>query len=85
MHEKQEVLTTTEARQGSPRRLNFRVLTTSLIFAVIAGALLYALFYRDMAQISPPAPEPAATAPTESAAPPETTPAPAPTPTTPAP
>src|SRR5688572_27414022 len=38
MHEPQEVLTPTEARQASPRRLNFRVLTTSLILAVAAAA-----------------------------------------------
>ena len=45
MHEPQEVLTPTEARQASPRRLNFRVLTMSLMLAVIAGGALYALFY----------------------------------------
>jgi len=45
MHEPQKVLTPTEARQGSPRRLNFRVLTVSLILAIVAGAALYTMFY----------------------------------------
>lgn len=58
MHEPQEVLTTTEARQGSPRRLNFRVLTMSLILAIVAGAALYAMFYGGSTPASTPDPAP---------------------------
>ena len=58
MHEPQEVLTTTEARQGSPRRLNFRVLTVSLILAIVAGAALYTMFYAGDTPASTPDPAP---------------------------
>jgi hypothetical protein len=58
MHEPQEVLTPTEARQGSPRRLNFRVLTVSLILAVVAGAALYTMFYTGDTPASTPDPAP---------------------------
>ena len=61
MHEPQEVLTPTEARQGSPRRLNFRVLTMSLILAIVAGAALYTLFYAGNTPVSTPEPPPAST------------------------
>ena len=44
-HEDPKVLTTTEARQASPRKLNFRVLVTSLLLAIGAGVLLYAVFF----------------------------------------
>ena len=64
MHEPQEVLTPTEARQASPRRLNFRVLTTSLILAVAAAATLYWVFYAGNTPVSTPDP-----APTEQTAP----------------
>jgi hypothetical protein len=64
MHEPQEVLTPTEARQASPRRLNFRVLTTSLILAVAAAAALYWVFYAGNTPVSTPDP-----APTEQTAP----------------
>jgi uncharacterized membrane protein YbhN (UPF0104 family) len=64
MHEPQEVLTPTEARQASPRRLNFRVLTTSLILAVAAAAALYWVFYAGGTPVSTPDP-----APTEQTAP----------------
>lgn len=37
-----EQLTTTEARQGSPRKMNLRVLVGSLILALVAGLLVYA-------------------------------------------
>lgn len=69
-----ETLSPTEARQASPRRLNFRVLVASLLMAVVVGAVLYAVFYGGQTQMSSPEP---ATAP--STAPVE------PTPTTPAP
>ena len=64
MHEQREVLTPTEARQASPRRLNFRVLTTSLILAVAAAAALYWVFYKGDTPVSTPDP-----APTEQTAP----------------
>ncbi len=44
-HEDPKVLTTTEARQASGRKLNFRVLITSLLLALVAAAFLYAVFY----------------------------------------
>jgi hypothetical protein len=58
MHEPQEVLTPTESRQASPRRMNFRVLGGSLILAVIAGAVLYTLFYAGDTPVSAPDPAP---------------------------
>lgn len=58
MRERQSVLTPTEARQASPRRLNFRVLTTSLIIAVIAAGALYAVFYGGSTKVSTPDPAP---------------------------
>jgi len=64
MHERQEVLTPTEARQASPRRLNFRVLVASLIIAVLVAAGLYTLYYGSLA---PPAPEPAPAPPSPTA------------------
>ncbi len=56
-----EVLTTTEARQGSPRRLNLRVLTMSLLLAVAAAAALYAVFYAGNTPVSTPDPAPTST------------------------
>jgi hypothetical protein len=61
MREQQEVLTTTEARQASPRRLNLRVLTGSLVLAIIAAAVLYTVFYAGNTQVSTPDPAPAQT------------------------
>lgn len=58
MHERQEVLTPTEARQGSPRRLNLRVLITSLLMAVVVAIALYVLFYGGATQVSTPDPAP---------------------------
>jgi hypothetical protein len=45
MAQEKEVLTPTEARQASPRRLNFRVLVTSLLLALVAAVLVYSFFY----------------------------------------
>lgn len=45
MAQEREVLTPTEARQASPRRLNYRVLVTSLLLALVAAALVYSYFY----------------------------------------
>jgi hypothetical protein len=44
-HEDPQILTTAEARQASPRKLNFRVLTTSLLLAVVVAIVLYAAFF----------------------------------------
>jgi hypothetical protein len=45
MHENPEVLTPTEARQGSPRRLNLRVLVFSMLLAVVVAAMIYYVVY----------------------------------------
>lgn len=45
MNEKTEVLTPTEARQASPRRLNFRVLVVSMVLAVVVAAIVYYAIY----------------------------------------
>ena len=45
MPDKAEVLTPTESRQASPRRLNLRVLITSMLMAVVVAAVLYAFVY----------------------------------------
>lgn len=37
-----EQINTTDARQGSPRRMNFRVLLGSLVLALLAAFALYA-------------------------------------------
>jgi hypothetical protein len=58
MPEQQEVLSTTEARQASPRRLNLRVLGMSLLLAVIAAGALYAVFYGGDTRVSTPDPAP---------------------------
>jgi hypothetical protein len=49
-HEKRPVLTTTEARQGSRRSINLRVLITSLFLALIAAAFVYYYFYANTPQ-----------------------------------
>ncbi len=43
--ERPETKTTVEARQGDRRRMNLRVLLTSLLFAVVILAGLYAFVY----------------------------------------
>ena len=45
MADKSEVLTPTESRQASPRRLNFRVLVTSMVMAIVVAAVLYTFVY----------------------------------------
>ena len=62
--EPQEVLTTTEARQASPRKMNLAVLIVSLSLAVVAAIVLYAIFYGGDTSMSTPDP-----APTEQTAP----------------
>ena len=56
--EPQEVLTTTEARQGSPRKMNLVVLIVSLSLAVVAAIVLYAVFYGGDTRMSTPDPAP---------------------------
>lgn len=58
MQNRPEVLTPTEARQGSPRRLNFRVLAASLLLAIVVAAALYATFYGASTKMSTPDPAP---------------------------
>jgi len=45
MAEKSPVLTPTEARQASPRRLNLRVLVISMALAAVVAAMLYYAIY----------------------------------------
>lgn len=40
-----KIITPTESRQGTPQRLNYRVLTRSLLIALVAAAIVYAYFY----------------------------------------
>ncbi|MDQ8698217.1 hypothetical protein [Hyphomicrobium sp. LHD-15] len=40
-----KVLDPTEARQATPQRVNYRVLTRSLLMAIVAAAIVYAFFY----------------------------------------
>jgi hypothetical protein len=40
-----KVVDTTDARQASPQRTNYRVLTRSLLLALIAAVIVYAYFY----------------------------------------
>ena len=35
----------TESRQATPQRTNYRVLTRSLLIAVVAAVVIYAIFY----------------------------------------
>lgn len=37
--------TPTEARQATPQRTNYRVLTRSLIIAAVVAVIVYAYFY----------------------------------------
>jgi heme/copper-type cytochrome/quinol oxidase subunit 2 len=62
MKETAQVLTPTEARQASPRRLNFRVLVVSMLLAVIvAGILYYVIYEHPRSAIGVPAQPPAPT------------------------
>ena len=40
-----KVVNPTESRQATPQKLNYRVLTRSLLIAVVAAILVYAYFY----------------------------------------
>jgi cytochrome c-type biogenesis protein CcmH/NrfG len=62
MQEDTQILTTTEARQASPRRLNFRVLVVSMVLAVVVAAILYyAVYAYPRSPIGVPTVDPAAT------------------------
>jgi hypothetical protein len=63
MQENTEVLTPTESRQASPRRLNFRVLVVSMVLAVVVAAMLYYAIYSDPNSAIGVPEEPAAAAP----------------------
>ena len=54
MEDSGPVLTPTEARQASPRRLNLHVLVWSMVLAVIAAAVLYTFVYTPGNSISAP-------------------------------
>ncbi|MDH4982012.1 hypothetical protein [Hyphomicrobium sp. D-2] len=58
MRNTDKTLTPTDVSQGSPRRLNFRVLVQSLLLAVIAAAVLYTVFYAGNTDMSTPDPAP---------------------------
>jgi cytochrome c-type biogenesis protein CcmH/NrfG len=45
MRERTEVLTPTEARQASPRRMNLRVLVFSMVLLIAVAAILYYAVY----------------------------------------
>lgn len=67
MTEQSPVVTPTEARQASPRRLNFRVLIVSMALAVVVAAIIYyAVYGYPRSPMGVPEPPPAAetTAPT---------------------
>jgi hypothetical protein len=63
------VLTPTEARQASPRRLNFHVLVWSMVLAVIAAAILYYAIYAPQSPVALPKEQPATSAPAPDALP----------------
>ena len=45
MQDPKVVITPTESRQATPQKANYRVLTCSLLIAIIVGAVLYGIFY----------------------------------------
>lgn len=64
MTDRATVLSTTEARQASPRRLNLRVLVGSLaLCVVVAAALYFVIFAYPQGPIGIPQQQPAATTP----------------------
>jgi cytochrome c-type biogenesis protein CcmH/NrfG len=63
MQDDTEVLTPTESRQASPRRLNFRVLVVSMVLAVVVAAMLYYTIYSYPRSTIGVPEQPAATAP----------------------
>jgi len=64
------VLTPTEARQASPRRMNLHVLVWSMVLAVIVAAILYyAVYAKPESPIGLPKEQPATSAPAPDAVP----------------
>ena len=58
------VLTPTEARQASPRRLNLRVLIWSMLLAVVVAAILYyGVYAKPESSIGLPKEQPATSSP----------------------
>jgi hypothetical protein len=45
MTEKAQVVTPTQARQASPRHMNFRVLLFSMALAIVVAAMIYYAIY----------------------------------------
>jgi hypothetical protein len=43
--EERKVVSPTDSRQATPQKLNYRVLTRSLLIALVAAAIVYAYFY----------------------------------------
>ncbi len=43
-----KTVTPTDSRQATPQRMNYRVLTRSLLIALVAAAVIYAYFYMQM-------------------------------------
>jgi hypothetical protein len=72
------VLTPTEARQASPRRMNFHVLVWSMALAVIAAAILYYAIYAPRSPIALPKEQAATSMPAPDAVPAPENSAPAP-------
>ena len=78
------VLTPTEARQASPRRMNLHVLVWSMALAVIVAAILYYAIYAPQSPTALPKEQPATSAPAPDAVPaPEKTAPPPASPTNP--
>ena len=65
----QTVLDPTEARQGSPRRMNFRVLAVSMALALVLGFLFMSAFWRATPSIMDAQTRPTAAAPSKPATP----------------
>jgi hypothetical protein len=40
-----KIVTPTDSRQATPQRMTYRVLTRSLLIALVAAAVVYAYFY----------------------------------------
>jgi hypothetical protein len=63
------VLTPTEARQASPRRMNLHVLVWSMVLAVVAAAVLYYAIYAPRSPVALPKEQPATSTPAPDAVP----------------
>jgi hypothetical protein len=56
MSKRSRTLTATQARQGSPRRMNLRVLGGSLVLALLVGLAFY-VTYVPVSQTAAPVPQ----------------------------